>query len=227
MAIDTKFNERKEFWKDTPEAERMDKWRNDMNALLDEYKNDPTKKAAQTFLKKIIKRADQKTLDEVEVSADTVYSTFIEGTGGDVEYFVRLIIEKTDCNIDEIEQNLNLITKLGSIYGTNSGKIATQLIQDILNAKKDPALNDYTKLYSIIGTDIQEDIDVGISQKARRQSLYIVGAPGTGKSTLDDNLILTPNFRAKNGVSTIEKQRVNRPNFARKWALPINSFLTF
>jgi hypothetical protein len=84
------FNERKEFWKDTPEAERMDIWRSDMNALLDEYKNDPTKKAAQTFLKKILKRDDQKTLDEVEVSADTVYSTFIEGIGGDVEYFVRL-----------------------------------------------------------------------------------------------------------------------------------------
>jgi hypothetical protein len=185
------FNERKEFWKDTPEAERMDKWRNDMNALLDEYKNDPTKKAAQTFLKKILKRADQKTLDEVEVTADTVYSTFIEDTGGDVEYYVRQIIEKTDFNIDEIEQNLTLIIKLGGIYGTNSGKIALQLIQSILNANKNPALNDYATLYSIIGTDIKENIDVAISQKARLQTLHLVGVSGSGKSTLLDNLIRT------------------------------------
>jgi hypothetical protein len=108
------FNERKEFWKDTPEAERMDTWRKDMNALLDEYKNDLTKEAGLTFLQKILKRDDQKTLDVVEVSADSVYSTFIEGQGGgDIEYFVRQIIEKTNCNIDEIEQNINLIRRLG------------------------------------------------------------------------------------------------------------------
>ena len=35
----TSFNEREEYWRDTPEAERMDKWRNDMNTLLNEYKN--------------------------------------------------------------------------------------------------------------------------------------------------------------------------------------------
>jgi hypothetical protein len=28
------FNERHEFWKDTPESERMDRWRKDMNAFL-------------------------------------------------------------------------------------------------------------------------------------------------------------------------------------------------
>jgi hypothetical protein len=185
------FNERKEFWKDTPEAERMDVWRNDMHALLDEYKNDPTKKAAQTFLKKILKRADQKTLDEVEVTADTVYSIFIEGTGGDVEYFVRLIIEKTDCNIDEIEQNINLIRRLGGMYGKNYGKIATQLIQDILNG------NDYTALYSIIGTDLNEGIDIAISQKAKLQTTYLIGGSGTGKSTVVANLV---NSDSKNGL---------------------------
>src|SRR5918992_1179441 len=183
------FNERKEFWKDTPAAERMDKWRNATNAVLSEYTNDPTQKAAQTFLKKIRKRDDQ-NLDEVEVTADTLYYTFIGGEGaGDVEYFVRQIIEKTDCNTEEIEQNLNLITKLGSIFGINSGKIAREAIQGILNARNNPAPIDYNTLYSIIGTDTQEDIEVAISLKARQQGLTIIGANGTGKSALISRLI--------------------------------------
>src|SRR5918999_838798 len=197
------FNERKEFWKDTPAAERMDKWRNATNAILNEYTNDPTQKAAQTFLKKIFKRDDQ-SLDEVEVTADTLYSTFIEGEGrGDVEYFVRQIIEKTDCNIEEIEQNLNLITKLGSIYGINSGKIAREAIQGILSAKNNPAPIDYNTLYSIIGTDLKEDINVAISLKARLQTTYLIGASGTGKTTLVENLV-TSDIKSGLGVAVLD-----------------------
>ncbi|MGI0023523.1 MAG: type IV secretory system conjugative DNA transfer family protein [Nitrososphaera sp.] len=48
----------------------------------------------------------------------------------------------------------------------------------------------YSGLYSIIGTYLQKNIDVAISQKARQQGLYIIGANGTGKSTLLANLIL-------------------------------------
>lgn len=159
------FHEREEYWQDTPEAERMGTWRSDMNAFLDNYKNDPTKKAGLTFLQKILKRDDQKTLGEVEVTADTVYRTFIEGEGrGDVEYYVRRVIEKTDCNRNEIEQNIFLITKLGGIYGKNYGKIATQLIHSILNTKKSPLPKDYTT----IGTDLRKNMDVAISQKARQ-----------------------------------------------------------
>jgi hypothetical protein len=167
-----------------------------MNALLDEYKTDPSKKSGLTFLQKILKRDDQK-LDEVEVTADTVYSTFIEGEGrGDVEYYVRHIIEKTECNRGDIEQNLNLIKKLARIYGEHSAEIAIQLIQNILN--------DDTKLYSIIGTDAsQKDIDIAISQKARQQGLYIIGSNGTGKSTLIANLILT-DIKQGLGVCLIE-----------------------
>src|ERR671914_303334 len=197
------FNERKEFWKDTPAAERMDKWRNATNAVLSEYTNDPTQKAAQTFLKKILKRDDQ-NLDEVEVTADTLYYTFIGGEGaGDVEYFVRQIIEKTDCNIEEIEQNLNLITKLGSIFGINSGKIAREAIQGILSAKNNPAPIDYNTLYSIIGTDLKEDINVAISLKARLQTTYLIGASGTGKTTLVENLV-TNDIKSGLGVAVLD-----------------------
>ena len=197
------FNERKEFWKDTPAAERMDKWRNATNAVLSEYTNDPTQKAAQTFLKKILKRDDQ-NLDEVEVTADTLYYTFIGGEGaGDVEYFVRQIIEKTDCNTEEIEQNLNLITKLGSIYGINSGKIAREAIQGILNAKNNPVPIDYHTLYSIIGTDLNENIDIAISLKARLQTTYLIGASGSGKTTLVANLV-NSDIKSGLGVAVLD-----------------------
>src|SRR5918999_592250 len=197
------FNERKDYWKDTPAAERMDKWRNATDAVLNVNTNDPTQKAAQTFLKKILKR-DGQNLDEVEITADTLYSTFIDGEGrGDVEYFVRQIIEKTDCNTEEIEQNLNLITKLGSIYGINSGKIAREAIQGILSAKNNPAPIDYNTLYSIIGTDLKEDINVAISLKARLQTTYLIGASGTGKTTLVENLV-TNDIKSGLGVAVLD-----------------------
>jgi hypothetical protein len=40
----TSFHERQEYWKDTPESERMDTWRKEMNAFLNTYKTDPAKK---------------------------------------------------------------------------------------------------------------------------------------------------------------------------------------
>jgi hypothetical protein len=66
------------------------------------------------------------------------------------------------------------------------------------------ARQNYTTLYSIIGTDLlQEDIDIAISQKARQQGVYIIGANGTGKSTLNANLILT-DIKQGLGVCLIE-----------------------
>jgi hypothetical protein len=46
-------------------------------------------------------------------------------------------------------------------------------------------------LYSVIGTDINNNEDVAIYQKDRPQGLYIIGTTGTGKSTLIATLILT------------------------------------
>jgi hypothetical protein len=62
-----------------------------------------------------------------------------------------------------------------------------------------PTPNAQPAPYSIIGTDLlQEDVEIAISQKARLQGLYIIGANGTGKSTLLANLILS---EIKNGES--------------------------
>src|SRR5256885_5155073 len=44
--------------------------------------------------------------------------------------------------------------------------------------------------FSILGTDTQTNQRVDLPQASRREGLYIIGATGTGKSTLIENLIL-------------------------------------
>jgi hypothetical protein len=56
---------------------------------------------------------------------------------------------------------------------------------------------DHAKLYSIIGTDLNEGIDIAISQKARLQTTHLIGGSGTGKSTVVANLV---NSDSKNGL---------------------------
>jgi hypothetical protein len=71
------------------------------------------------------------------------------------------------------------------------------------HARASQPQQDYIRLYSTIGTDWKEDMDVAISQKARQQGLYIIGTTGTGKSTLIANLLLT-DIRQGLGVCLIE-----------------------
>jgi len=122
-------NERDEFWKDTPEAERMDKWRAGFNGFLEGYTKDDTKTAEQNILKNILKRNIL-----AEITADTVYSTFIQGEGkGDIEYYARRVVETN--SIEDIEKHADLIKRLGSIYGYNSAKIGELLTHGIANAR--------------------------------------------------------------------------------------------
>ncbi len=137
-------NEREEFWKNTPQDERMDKWKNSMNAFFDVYKKEPSKKEELTFLKKVIRGNDKKSLDDVEVTADTIYNTFMMGKdGGNVEFFARRIVDNN--TIEEIEQNKDLIKNLGNIYGKNSTKIAELLIDGIANVQHNPDPNTFVK----------------------------------------------------------------------------------
>jgi hypothetical protein len=53
------------------------------------------------------------------------------------------------------------------------------------------ATPDYSKLFSVIGTDLANNKDVVICQKDRTKGLYVIGITGTGKSTLLANLILS------------------------------------
>jgi hypothetical protein len=74
---------------------------------------------------------------------------------------------------------------------TNSNRTFAQNInQEQTTSSEIYSVWDSTEPYSIIGTDIEEDIEIAISQKARPQGLTIIGANGTGKSALISNLIL-------------------------------------
>jgi serine/threonine protein phosphatase PrpC len=132
-------HERQERWKDTPEDKRMETWRKDVNAFLDRCTKDKTKITEQKFLKTILKKDN---LDDI--TADTVYSTFMQGEGqGDIEYFARRIVDThtdniEEIDIEEIEKNQELIKSLGKIYGDNSAKIGGLLTCAIANAKHNP-----------------------------------------------------------------------------------------
>jgi hypothetical protein len=67
---------------------------------------------------------------------------------------------------------------------TNVNRNFSQNIdQEQITSSEIYSIWDSNKLYSIIGTDIEdEDIEIGISLKAREHGLTIVGENGTGKS---------------------------------------------
>src|ERR671915_1413715 len=173
--------ERAEFWQGVPEDEAMSRWETELNNLLKPYKTDPSKKEELLFLQRILRDGGQQPLDSVEVSARTIYNSFFHEAKGDVEYFVRRIIETN--TIEEITHNRQLIGKLVNIYGDHSASIALGLLSDYKNAIE------LQTPYSIIGTDLNENIDIAISLKAREQCLTIIGANGTGKSALISRLI--------------------------------------
>jgi GTPase SAR1 family protein len=56
---------------------------------------------------------------------------------------------------------------------------------------------------SVIGTDIEKQIEVAISNNARRQQTWIIGSTGTGKSTLIASLILQQ-IHQNHGVCLVE-----------------------
>jgi hypothetical protein len=175
------FKEREIHWNGVPFNEAVIRWEIDVNNFLNPYKTDPSKKGELLFLQKILKEDDQQSLDSVEVSAKAIYNTFMREGKGDVEFFVGRIIDNN--TIEEIERNLELIGKLAKIYGDNSAQVALGFLSDYKSAYE------LQTPYSIIGTDIEEDIEIGISQKARPQGLTIIGANGTGKSALISRLI--------------------------------------
>jgi hypothetical protein len=184
------YKERETYWKSVPFSEAMSKWENEFNTILLPYKTDPAKSGELLFLQKILRESSLQPLNQVEISARALYNTFITGEGkGDVEYFVGRIIETN--TIEEITHNWQLIGKLANIYGKNSARIVLGLLTDYKNTIE------LQTPYSIIGTDLNEDIDIAISQKARLQTTYLIGESGTGKSTLVANLVNSDN---KNGL---------------------------
>jgi hypothetical protein len=183
------YKERETHWKGVPFSEAMSKWEKEFNTILLPYKTDPAKRGELRFLQKILSESSLQPLDQVEISAHALYNIFIKGEGkGDVEFFVRRITER--ANKEERARNRQLIMKLALIYGKESANAALELI--------DAADN-----YSILGIDVKTGANVTISQKARLQGLYIIGANGTGKTTLLYNLIMS-DIEAGGGLCLIE-----------------------
>src|ERR687884_170123 len=56
---------------------------------------------------------------------------------------------------------------------------------------------------TVLGPDIQTAEEVTLSLQERLQGLYIIGATGTGKTTLDLNMIISDIYQ-KNGVCLVE-----------------------
>lgn len=128
------YNERDEYWKNTPANERMEKWRQGFNAFLDLYTKDQTQLSEQAFLKTILKVDN---LDEV--NADRLYNTFMLGEGkGDIEYFARRIVHTHTDKIEQIAKNQELIKNIAAMYGDNSAKITELLTCGIANARHNP-----------------------------------------------------------------------------------------
>ncbi len=113
------------------------------NEFFDEYKNDPTKTAQHTFLKKILKQEGQ-AVNEVVVNADTFFNTFFTGKDAtDVEFFAKKI---ADTNTrEEIEQNKDLIPRLAPMYGQSFKKISLAYIKNILDLKEKEASEELKK----------------------------------------------------------------------------------
>src|ERR687896_535767 len=187
--------EREAYWQGVSENEAKSIWEAQTNAMLAPYLAcrqtgiiDPNKRGALILLQKILKGEKDTTLDQVEVSARSIYNTFIREGQGSVEFFVRRITER--ANKEERARNRQLIMKLALIYGKESANVALELIDSADN-------------HSIIGTDLKTGKNITISQKERLQGLWIIGSNGTGKTSLIYTLIMS-DIEAGLGVCLVE-----------------------
>ena len=187
--------EREAYWQGVSENEAKSLWEAQTNAMLAPYLAcrqtgiiDPNKREALILLQKILKGEKDTTLDQVEVSARSIYNTFIREGQGSVEFFVRRITER--ANKEERARNRQLIMKLALIYGKESANVALELIDSADN-------------HSIIGTDLKTGKNITISQKERLQGLWIIGSNGTGKTSLIYTLIMS-DIEAGLGVCLVE-----------------------
>src|SRR3990167_9265618 len=129
------FSERDEYWngeespyKDKKWNERMEIWTEKMNNFLNQYKGKP----AEAFLKRM--GVDLTN----ENQAKGIYDFYFAKGNGDIGLFASTIVENNTA--EQIEENMEVIQKLGNIYGENSAKVAEQLVLGIKNAQTDTNL---------------------------------------------------------------------------------------
>src|SRR3990167_5802312 len=123
-------SERDEYWngekspyKGNTWNERMEIWTKKTNNFLNQYKGQP----AEAFLKRM--GVDLTN----ENQAKGIYDFYFVKGNGDMGLFASTIAENNTA--EQIEENMDVIQKLGNIYGENSAKVAEQLVLGIKNAQ--------------------------------------------------------------------------------------------
>lgn len=148
-----------------------------MNSFLVPINDDPGKRDAQLFLRKILQNDGQEIMD-MKISADNIYKVFMEDGKGDVELFIRRIACNENITSDEIEKNNDIVMNLGkSLYGENSAKVAELLINGIVNYRQDPNGFIESAQENInrweFGDDIYKTLDSN-SEKWKENNDYII-----------------------------------------------------
>ena len=129
------FSERDEYWngekspyKGKTWNKRMEIWTEKTNNFLNQYKGQPP----EAFLKRM--GVDLTN----ENQAKGIYDFYFVKGKGDIGLFASTVAENN--TVEQIEENIEVIQKLGNIYGENSAKVAEQLILGIKNAQTDTDL---------------------------------------------------------------------------------------
>ena len=122
------WNGEKSPYKDKTWNERMEIWTEKTNNFLSQYKGKP----AEAFLKRM--GVDLTN----ENQAKGIYDFYFAKGNGDIGLFASTIVENNTA--EQIEENMEVIQKLGNIYGENSAKVAEQLVLGIKNAQTDTDL---------------------------------------------------------------------------------------
>jgi RecA/RadA recombinase len=178
-----------------PYAEQLAAWEQNLDALIARYRTDPALADGPALLRRTLRQTPDQPLDTVEVSAHTLYRTFIEEGNSDVVRFARQIA--TTNTREEIAANHDLIVQLAHMFGRQT---ATCVLPYLYRLKAEQAERERS---SVLGTDIETGEEISITIGEREQALACFGAIGSGKSTLALHLILQ-DCRQNRGVVLIE-----------------------
>jgi energy-coupling factor transporter ATP-binding protein EcfA2 len=182
--------ERAALWQEVPEAEQMARWEAQTNEWLASQLRDPGNPGARAFLQKLLRGSETEPLEDVEVSARALYTTFFDEAGrGESIDFVRRVLKLTTKA--EREAQFDLIAVLLQIYGGESAEEALRLVRERHQA-------------TVLGTDLTTGEEVLLPYKARPH-VVLVGNTGSGKSTLLKHMIAdTVSISRGLGVAVID-----------------------
>jgi hypothetical protein len=171
-------------------------WEQQVDRFLSPLKTDAAYTEQYAFLRRLLRQSPAEPLDTVAVTGSALYCAFMEGaSAGDSNYFVvRIVATNTP---EEIARNRVLIAQLARMYGEEKARQVLPLLSATLQAKEQE------RLATPLGTDVETWQEVGIPLPARFQGVYCIGATGTGKTTLLENMVLS-DISKNHGLCLIE-----------------------